>query len=51
MLSELFEDGEDQSSHANVSVVNDVFIPGPKPRKPAEPRAACNLTGIHLAFE
>ena len=49
MLSDLFEDGEDEGSNASISIVSDVFIPGPKPRKPAEPRAACNLPGtVHL---
>ena len=48
MLSELFEDDDDEGSNVNVSIVKDVFIPDPKPRKPAEPRAACNLAGATI---
>ena len=46
MLSGLFEDGEDESSTVGITTVSDVFTPGPKPQKPAEPRAACNLAGM-----
>ena len=50
MLSELFEDDDDEGSNVTVSIVKDVFIPGPKPRKPAEPRAACNLAGTTIQW-